>query len=133
MNIKGKGEMTTYYLLGKKPRSVENAGDLSNSYKKESAVFYIGNENFSRQNSHGSCTYKELNESNASASPPTRVAELAPQRNTSFRLTAPETMPNAAADAKETHRLTTPVDPLKDLPEVHYRNLHTTHAGAGES
>ena len=125
--------MTTYYLLGKKPRSVENAGELSSSYKKEPAVFYIGNENFSRQNSHGSCTYKELNESNASASPPTRVAELAPQRNASFRLTAPETMPNTAADAKETHRLTTPVDSLKDLPEVHYRNLHMTPARAGES
>ncbi|KAK2183008.1 hypothetical protein NP493_328g05007 [Ridgeia piscesae] len=133
VNIKGKGEMTTYYLLGKKPRSVENAGELSSSYKKEPAVFYIGNENFSRQNSHGSCTYKELNETNASASPPTRVAELMPQRNTSFRLTAPETMPNTAADAKETHRLMTPVDPLKDLPEVHYRNLHTTPARVGES
>ena len=127
VNIKGKGDMTTHFLLGKKLRSTGSSGDLSSSCKKEPAVFYIGNERFGRQNSHGSCTYKELNESNASASP-SRMADFAPQRRTSFRTAAQETVANTSVDAKETHRLTKPADPLIDLPEVHYRNLQLNPA-----
>ena len=125
VSIKGKGDMTTYYIMGKKPNSSDSACTVCSSCKKEHAVFYLGNAKFSRQNSHSSCTYKELNECNTSPSPGSPVADGSLQRPASFDMTVTELEPNMAVGAKETHTLALPVDPLTDLPEVHYRNLRT--------